>query len=50
MTLRGNAKFRGRLARGLKNDTTNFDNFRTSSRKSKNVHFDWLLLSKTYKN
>ena len=49
MTLKGDAKFIGKLTRGLKNDVRNLVNFHVSSRKYKNLHFDGLLLSKAYK-
>ena len=49
MTLKGDAKFKGKLTCGLKNDKRNFVNFHASSRKSQNLHFDWMLLSKAYK-
>ena len=49
MKLKGDAKFKGKVTRGLKNDIRNFVNFHESSRKSENLHFDWLLLSKAYK-
>ena len=52
MTLKGDAKFKGKLTRGLKNDILTIDNltdFRASSRKSGNLHFDGLILSKAYK-
>ena len=50
MTLKGAAKFKGKLTRGLKNDIKNLVNFHASSRKSENLHLDWLLLSKAYKD
>ena len=46
MTLKGDAKFKGKLTCGLKNDIRNFVNFCASSRKSGNLHFNGLLLSK----
>ena len=46
MTLKG--KFKGKLTRGLKNDTMNLVNIHASSRKSENLLFDGLLLSKAY--
>ena len=49
MTLKGDAKFKGKLTCGLKNDLRNLVNFHASSRKSENLHFDGLLLSKAYK-
>ena len=49
MTLKGDAKFKGKLTRSLKNDIRNLVNFHRSSRKSKNLHFDGILLSKAYK-
>ena len=50
MTLKDDAKFKGKLAHGLKNDRRNLINFHTSSRKSENLHFDELLLAKAYKD
>ena len=50
MTLKGDGKFKGKLTRGLKNDIRNLLNFHESSRKSENLHFDGLLLSKAYKD
>ena len=44
------AKFKGKLTYGLKNDTRNLVNFHASSRKSENLHFDQILLSKAYKD
>ena len=49
MTLKGDPKFRVKLTRGLKNDLRNLVNFHASSRKSENLHFHELLLSKAYK-
>ena len=49
MTLKGNAKFEGKLTCDLKNDIRSFVNFYSSSRKSENLHFDGLLLPKAYK-
>ena len=49
MTLKGDAIFKEKLTGGLKNDIRNLINFHTSSRKSENLHFDGLVLSKTYK-
>ena len=49
MTLKGDAKFKVKLTRCLKNDIRNLVNFHASSRKSENLHFDELLLSKAYK-
>ena len=49
MTLKGDVKFKGKLTRGFKNDIRNLINFYASSRKSENLHFDRLLLSKAYK-
>ena len=40
---------KGKLTRGLKNDIRNLVSFPVSNRKSENLHFDGLLLSKTYK-
>ena len=49
MTLKGDAKFKGKLTRGLKNDIKNLVNFHASSHKSEKLHFDGLVLSKAYK-
>ena len=49
MTLKGDAKFKRKQTRGLKNDTKNLVNFHASSGKSENFHFDGLLLSKECK-
>ena len=49
MTLKGVAKFKWKLTRGLKSDLRNVVNFYASSWKSKNWHFDWIRLSKVYK-
>ena len=46
MTLKVDAKFKGTLTRGFKNDIRNLVNFHASSRKTENLHFDGLLLSK----
>ena len=46
----GYAKFKGKLACGLKNDVRNLVNFHASCRKSGNLHFDGLLLSKACKD
>ena len=50
MKLKGDAKFKGKLTGGLKNDIRNLVNFHASSQKSENLHFDWMLLSKAYKD
>ena len=50
MTLTGDAKFKGKLTCGLKNDLQNLVNFHASSQKSGNLQFDGLLLSKAYKD
>ena len=50
MTLKGDAKFKGKLTCGLKNNFRNLLNFHASSWKSGNLHFDGLLLSKAYKD
>ena len=50
MTLKGDPKFKGRLTCGLKNDLKNSVTFHLSCRKSGNLHFDGLLLSKAYKD
>ena len=48
MTLKGETKFKGKPTCGLKNDIRNLVNFHASSKKSKNLHFDGLLLSKAF--
>ena len=50
MKLKSDATFKGNLTRGLKNDIRNFVNFHASSQKSENLHFDWILLTKVYKD
>ena len=49
MTLKDDAKFKGKLTRCLKNDVRNLVNFHASSQKSENLDFDGLLLSNAYK-
>ena len=49
MTLKGDAIFKEKWTRFLKNDIRNLINFHASSRKSKNLHFDGLVLSTAYK-
>ena len=48
MTLKGDAKHEGNLTPGLKNDKRNLVNLRVSHRKSENLHFHGLILSKAY--
>ena len=50
MKLEGDAKSKEKLTCGLKNDLSNSVNFHSSSRKSRNLHFDLVLLSKAYKD
>ena len=50
MTLKGDGKFKGKLTCGLKNDLRNVFSYHASCRKSGNLHFDELLLSKAYKD
>ena len=50
MTLKGDAKFNGKLICGLKKGVKNLVNFHASSRKSENLHLDRILLSKAIKN
>ena len=50
MTLKDDAKVKRKLILGLKNDIRNLISFHASSRKSGNLHFDGLPLSKVYKN
>ena len=49
MTLKSDAKFQGKLTLGFKNDTRYLVNFKASSGKSGNLHFNVLLLSIAYK-
>ena len=49
MRLQSDAKFKGKLICGLKNDIRNLVNFHASSQKSENFHFDGILASKGYK-
>ena len=49
MKMKSDAKFKGKLSFGSKNDMRNLVNFNVSSGKSGNLHFDVLLLPITYK-
>ena len=48
MTLKVEAKFKGKLTRGLKSDIRNLVNIHASSGKSENLLFQGLLLWKAY--
>ena len=48
MTLKSDAKFKGKLTLGFKYDMNNLVNFNASSGKTENLHFDVLLLSIAY--
>ena len=50
VTLKGDKKFKGKLADGLNNVIRNLVNFHVSGGKPGNLHFGWLLLSKPYKD
>ena len=50
MTLKGNAKFKGKPTCGLKNGIRNLVNFHVSRQKSENLYFDWIILPKAYKD
>ena len=50
MALNDDAKFKEKLTCCLKNEIINLSNFHASRRKSENLHFDWILLSKAYKD
>ena len=50
MALKGDAKFKGKLTCGMKNNIRNLINFHVSTRKFENLHFDKILLSKAYKD
>ena len=43
-------KFKEKLTCALKNDIRNLVSFHASRRKSENLYFDWILLSKAYKD
>ena len=49
LTLKVDAKFKEKLTRGLKNDVRSLVNFLASIRKSENLYFDGLLVSKVDK-
>ena len=49
MTLKFDAKFKGKLFRDRKNDIRNLISFHARIRESENFHLGWLVLSKTYK-
>ena len=49
MKTKGDAKFKRKLTRGLKNDIRNLVNFHESSQKSEYLYFERLLLYKAYK-
>ena len=52
MTMKSDAKFKGKLTRGLQNHIYKkfLVNFHVSSRKAGNLHFDGFILSKAYKD
>ena len=50
MTLKGDAKFKGKLTLDLQNKFRNLINFHGRSQKSGNLRFDGLLLSKAYRD
>ena len=50
MTLKADSKFEEKLTFGLKTGMEILVNFHASSRKSANLHFYWILLSKLYKD
>ena len=49
MTLKADVRFKKKLTCGLINDIKNLVNFHASSRRSENLHFHGLVLSKAYK-
>ena len=49
MKLKDDAKFKEKLARGLKNDIRKMVSFHVSNQKSENFHFYGFLLFKAYK-
>ena len=50
MTLKSDAKIKGKLTCSLKNDIRNLANFHAISQRSENLHFDWIHLTKAYKD
>ena len=50
MTLKGDPKFKGKLICGFKKDIWNLVNFHANSWKTKNLHFDRILLSKPFED
>ena len=50
MTLQGDAKFKCKPTFVLKSNIRNLVNFHVSRWKSENLHFDWIFLSKAYKD
>ena len=50
MTLKGDAKFKGKLTSGLKNDIMNLSSFYATRRKSENLNLDQIILPKAYKD
>ena len=50
MTLKDDAKFKGKLICHLKKHLKNLVNFHASRRMPENLHFDQMFLSKTYKD
>ena len=50
MTLKVDAKSKRKLTFGLKNNVRNLVSFHANSGKSENLHFDWILLSKAFKD
>ena len=50
MTLKDDAKFKGKLICSFKKGIRNLVNFHASSRKSENLHFTRILLFKVYKD
>ena len=49
MTLKADVRFKKKLTCSLINDIKNLVNFHASSRRSENLHFHGLVLSKAYK-
>ena len=47
--MKGDAIFKEKFTGNLKNDIRNLVNFNASTRKSENLYFDRLVLSKAYK-
>ena len=50
MSLKGDARFKGKLIWGLKKDIRDVVNFHANSQQFQNLHFDPILWSKKYED